>query len=55
MFRKRCDFFREQNQPLIEQKLLTSGSSKSGEEMNWFLEQAKGGGAANAAPPAYLF
>lgn len=39
MFRKRCDLFREQNQPLIEQKLPTSGSSKSGEEMSCFLNR----------------
>lgn len=54
MFRKRCDLYCEQNQPLIEQKLPASGSSKSGEEMNCFIGQAKGGGAANAAPPLYL-
>ena len=42
MFRKRCDLFREQNQPLIEQKLPASGSSKSGEEMNCLIEQVKG-------------
>ena len=54
MFRKRCDFFREQNQPLIEQKLPASGSSKSGAEMKCYLEQATGGGAAISAPPLYL-
>ena len=43
MFRKRCDCFREQNHPLIEQKLPTSGSSKSGEKMNCFIGQATGG------------
>lgn len=42
MFRKRCDLFREQNHPLIEQKLPASGSSKSGEEMNCFIGQAVG-------------
>ena len=42
MFRKRCDLYREQNQPLIEQKLPASGSSKSGEEMNCFIGQAVG-------------
>lgn len=42
MFKKRCDCFREQNHPLIEQKLPTSGSSKSGEEMNCFIGQAVG-------------
>ena len=54
MCRKRCDFFREQNHPLIEQKLPTSGSSRSGKEMNCFIGQALGGRAANAAQPLYL-
>ena len=44
MFKKRCDFFREQNQTLIEQKLPTSESSKSGEEMNCFIGQVTGAG-----------
>lgn len=44
MFRKRCDFFREQNPPLIEQKLPASGSSRSGEGMNCFIGQTTGAG-----------
>ena len=40
MFRERRDLYREQNQPLIEQKLPASGSSKSGEEMNCIIGQA---------------
>ena len=51
MFKKRCDFFREQNQPLIEQKLPASGSSKSGEEMNCLIEQIKREGLLIAVPP----
>ena len=54
MFRKRCDLFREQNHPFSEQKRPASGSSKSGEEMNCFIGQATGGGAAISAPPLYL-
>ena len=50
MFRKRCDCFREQNHPLIEQKLPTSGSSKSGEKMNCIIGQATGGKGCQRCP-----
>lgn len=55
MFRKRCDLFREQNHPLIEQKLPASGSSKSGEEMNCFIGQATGGEGLPTLPNPRIF